>query len=107
MQTITARDVFEPIQRHVFREFGDDHLGKYARTGNTATHRTRGNLRSHDSITAAGASILGEHMDLELKAGGDELQHACLILADACLGFSAMRADLLGLGYVVLDADLR
>ncbi len=46
-------------------------------------------------------------MDLELKAGGDELQHACLILADECLGFSAMRADLLGLGYVVLDADLR
>ena len=44
---------------------------------------------------------------MKLKVGRDELQHARLILADACLGFAAVRADLLGLGHVVLDADLR
>jgi hypothetical protein len=46
-------------------------------------------------------------VDLKLKVGENEIQHACLILADACLGLSAMRADLFGLRDVVLDMDLR
>ena len=39
--------------------------------------------------------------------GGDEFQHTCLIFADAYLGLSAVRADLVCLGYVVIDANLR
>jgi hypothetical protein len=46
-------------------------------------------------------------VDLKFEVGRDELQHACLILADACLGLSAVRAKLLGLGHVMRDSDLR
>ena len=46
-------------------------------------------------------------MNVHFEVGRDELKDACLILADACLGFSAVRADLFGLGHVMLDADLR
>ena len=91
----------------MFGELGDDHLGKHARSSNTAAQRTRGTFRGHHTIAAVRAGVLGQDVDLKFKAGRDELQHACLILADACLGLSAMRADLIGLGHVVLDADLR
>jgi hypothetical protein len=46
-------------------------------------------------------------MHVHFKVGRDELQDACLIMADARLEFSAVRADFLGLGQVVLDANLR
>jgi hypothetical protein len=46
-------------------------------------------------------------VNVHFKVGRDELQDACLIMADACLGFTAARADFLGLGQVVLDANLR
>jgi hypothetical protein len=46
-------------------------------------------------------------VNLQFKAGWDEVQHAAFILADACLGLSTVRADLIGLRDVVLDSDLR
>jgi hypothetical protein len=46
-------------------------------------------------------------MDVKFKASRDKFQHTRLILADARLGLSAMRADLVGLGHVVLEANLR
>jgi hypothetical protein len=50
--------------------------------------------------------VLGPDVDAKLKVGRDELQYARLILADACFVFSASRTELVGLGYVVLDAHL-
>jgi len=106
IQSITSRDILEPIQRQVVGEFGDDELSKYARSGNTAAPRTRGSRRGHDTIAAVRAGILGQYVDVQFKTGRDELQHAGFILADACLGLSTVRADLVGLGDVMLDADL-
>ena len=88
-------------------ELGDDHLSKHARSSNTAAQRTRRTLGGHHTIAAVRAGVLGQDVDLKFKAGRDEIQHACLVLADACLGLSAVRADLVGLGDVVLDSDLR
>ena len=91
----------------MFGELGDDHLGKHARSSNTTAQRTRGTFRGHHTIAAVRAGVLGQDVDLKFKAGGNEIQHAGLVLANARLGFTAMRADLIGLGDVVLDADLR
>jgi hypothetical protein len=46
-------------------------------------------------------------VDVQFKVRRNELEHACLVLTDPRLGLSAVRADLLGLGQVVFDADLR
>ena len=46
-------------------------------------------------------------MDLQLKAGRDEIQYAGLILANACLGFAAVRAGLIAFRDIVPDLDLR
>ena len=43
---------------------------------------------------------------MKLEACRDELEHAGLILADARLVFAATRANLLGLGHIVLDTHL-
>jgi hypothetical protein len=91
----------------VLGEFADDHLSKHARSSNTTAHGTLGNIRSYHSVTTVRADILGQDVDLELKAGRDELQHARLIVADACLGLSTLGAKLISLGHVVLDANLR
>ena len=45
-------------------------------------------------------------MDADLQPGRDELELAGLVLADADLGGPAAGAGLLGLGEVVLDADV-
>jgi hypothetical protein len=66
---------------------------------------TRVHRELEDHITQR-AGILGQDVDVQLNAGRDELQHAGFILAEACLGLSAVRAKLLGLGHVVLDTDL-
>jgi hypothetical protein len=91
----------------VFGELGDDHLGEHARSSNTTAQRTEGTFRGHHTITAVRARVLGQDVDVKLKAGWDELQHPSLILTDARLGLSAMRTNLFGLWDVVLDADLR
>jgi hypothetical protein len=45
-------------------------------------------------------------MDADLQPGRDELELAGLVLADADFGRPAAGAGLLGLGEVVLDADV-
>ena len=104
---MASRDILESIQRQMFGELRDDHLSKQARSSNTAAYGTWRRLGGDHTVAAMGARILGQDVDVEFKAGWDELQHACLIFADACLGLSAVRANLLGLGDIVLDANLR
>jgi len=60
-------------------------------------------LEGNHAIAAVWAGILGQDVDVELEVSRDELEHAGLVLADARLVFPAVRADLLGLGHVVLD----
>jgi hypothetical protein len=104
---MASRDILEPIQRQVVGEFGDDHLSKEAGSRDAAAYRTSGSLGGDYTVAAVRAGVLRQNVDVHFKVGRDELQDACLILADACLGFSAVRADFLGLGQVVLDANLR
>ncbi len=49
----------------------------------------------------------GQDVDVKLKASRDEFQHPSLILSDARLGLSTVCADLVSLGQVVLDTNLR
>src|SRR5689334_23319384 len=91
----------------MFGELGDDHLGKQAGSRDAAAYRTRWGLGGDHTVTAVRAGVLGQNVDMKFKMGRDKLQHACLILADACLELSAMRAQLLSLGDIVLDAHLR
>jgi hypothetical protein len=93
--------------RRVLSELENDHLSEYACSSNAPTQRTHRTFRGYHTIAAVRAGVLGQDVDLQFKVGGDEIQHACLILADACLGLSAVRAELIGLRDVVLDADLR
>ncbi len=104
---MASRDILEPIQRQVVGEFGDDHLSKKAGSRDAAAYRTRGSLGGDHTVAAVRAGILRQNVDVHFKVGRDELQDACLIMADTCLGFTAVRADFLGLGQVVLDANLR
>jgi hypothetical protein len=46
-------------------------------------------------------------VDLQFKTSRNEVQHAGLVLANACLDFTAVCADLLSFWDVVLDSDLR
>jgi hypothetical protein len=87
-------------------EFGDDYLSKQAGSSDAAAQGTRWGLGGDHTITAVRAGILGQNVDMKFKVGRDKLQHTCFILADACLGFSALRAELLGLGYIMLEAHL-
>jgi hypothetical protein len=107
MQTTASRDILEAIERQVFGKLGDDQLSKYAGSGETAAPRTRRRVRGRHTVAAMRAGVLGQNVDVKLKPRRDELQQPCLILANASLGFSAVRADLVGLGHVVLDANLR
>ena len=91
----------------MFGELRDDHLSKQARSSDTAAYGTWRRLGGDHTVAAVGTGILGQDVDMKFKVGGDELQHTGLILADACLGFSTLRAKLLGLGYIMLDAHLR
>src|SRR5215469_7910337 len=91
----------------MFGEFGDDHLGKQAGASDAAAHGTRRGFGGDHAVTAMRAGILGQDVDMKFKVSRDKLQHTCLILTDTCLEFSAMRAKLLGLGYIMLDAHLR
>ena len=91
----------------MFSEFGDDHLGQQSGPGDAATYRARRNRGCDHAVAAVRTGVLGQNVDLKLEVGGDKVQHPRLILADACLGLAALRANLLGLGHVVLDAHLR
>ena len=91
----------------MFGELRDDHLSQQARPGDAATDGTRRRLGGDHAVAAVRAGVLGQDVNMKLEVGRDKLQHACLILADACLGFSAVRATLLGLGDIMLDAHLR
>jgi hypothetical protein len=88
-------------------EFGDDHLGQQASPCDASAYRTRRGLGGDHTVPAVRAGILGQDVDMKLEVGRDKLQHTCLILTDACLGLSAMRAKLLGFGYIMLGAHLR
>jgi hypothetical protein len=88
-------------------EFGDDHLGQQAGASDAAAHGTRRGFGGDHAVTAMRAGVLGQDVDMKLEVGWDKLQHACLVLADACLEFAAMRAKLFGLRDIVLDAHLR
>ena len=44
---------------------------------------------------------------MKLEAGGDEMKHTSVILANACLVFPTLRANFFGLGHIMFDAYLR
>jgi hypothetical protein len=46
-------------------------------------------------------------VNVQLEVRWYEFQRACLVLADTHLRLTAMIADLVGLGHIVLDSDLR
>jgi hypothetical protein len=91
----------------VFSEFGNNHLGKQADSGDAATRRTRRRRRSGHPVAAARTGVFGQDVHLELEVGRDKVEHPCFVLADACFGLAALRTNLVGLGDVVLDAQLR
>ena len=88
-------------------ELRDEQLSKQSGPGDTAADRTERRLRGDHAIAAVRAGILGQDVDINFKVSRDEIHHTGLILADACLVFSAARANLLGLGHIMLKAYLR
>src|SRR5262245_13124818 len=90
----------------MFGELRNGPLSKQAGSGDAAAYRTRWGFGGNHTVAADGAGILGQDVELKFKVGRDELQHTRLILADACLEFLALRAKLVGLEYVMLDAHL-
>ena len=63
--------------------------------------------RAGHAVAALRAGVLGQDMDMDFELGRDELELAGEVLADAMLRAAAAGAGLLGLGQVVLDADVR
>src|SRR5262249_37899434 len=103
---VPTQDILEPIQRQMVRKLGDGHPGEQAGSRNTSAQRWRRNLGGRHALTALRTGVLGQDVYLHLEVGRYELQHASLVFADACFDLATMRADLLGLGHIVLDADL-
>ena len=88
-------------------ELADHHEGDQAGAGDAPRHGLGGDRRAGHAVAAARAGVLGQDVDADLELGRDELELAGEVLADPMLHAAAAGAGLLGLGQVVLDADVR
>ena len=87
-------------------ELADDDEGDQAGPGDAPRDGLGRDRRAGHAVATLGAGVLGQDVDLDFQPSRDELELAGLILADAPHWFAAAGAGLLGLGQIVLDADV-
>ena len=100
------QDIFESVEREVVGELADQHEGDQPRAGDPSRYRLGGHRRAGHAVAALRAGVLGQDVDRHFELRRDEFELAGEVLADALFRAAAAGAGLLGLGQVVLDADV-
>ena len=103
---MSRQDIFESIEREMVGELADDHEGDQAGAGDPSRHGLGGHRRAGHAVAALRAGVLGQDVNLHFQPRRDEIEFAGLVFADALFWAAAAGAGLLGLGHIVLDADV-